>query len=304
MKCDAVFEGGGVKGLAFVGAIQETERRGYQFERLAGTSAGALIASLLAAGYSGKELETYSEQLSLSCFLDPNKLGKVPYIGRFLSICFYNGVYQGKLLEEWIKKMLLAKGIYTFGDLPNEKLKIVASDISRGKILILPDDLTEYQLDPHSFPISKAVRMSCSIPYFFQPEILRYKNKKVYIVDGALLSNYPIWIFDSKKNGSIRPTLGYRLRGAEQLTSTTPIYGPISMFFAIFSTMLEAHDRLYISKKDAARTMFIPVDDIKTTDFYLTNEQKKKLIQLGRLEASDFFNRRRFIHSSKTNAQI
>jgi hypothetical protein len=35
VKCDAVFEGGGVKGIAFVGAIQETEKRGYSFNQLA-----------------------------------------------------------------------------------------------------------------------------------------------------------------------------------------------------------------------------------------------------------------------------
>lgn len=290
MYCDAVFEGGGVKGIAFIGAIQEAEERGYRFKRLGGTSAGALIASLLAAGYTGKELEQYVDQLSFSSLLDRSELSKIPYLGNLLSLFFQNGIFQGKRLETWIKEMLLAKGVHTFGDLPANKLKIVASDISRGKFLILPDDLPAYNLDPYTFPIHQAVRMSCSIPYFLQPVTLRYRGKKVYIVDGALLSNYPIWLFDKKKDRHTCPTIGFRLKGAEQVAATTPIYGPVSMLFAIFSTMMEAHDRLYIKEKDAARTMFIPVENVRATDFQINAHKKKRLIQLGREEARRFFN--------------
>lgn len=288
MFCDAIFEGGGVKGIAFIGAIQEAEERGYRFKRLGGTSAGALIASLLAAGYTGKELEQYIDQLSFTSFLDRSELGKIPYLGNLISLIYKNGIFQGKRLEAWIKEMLLIKGVHTFGDLPANKLKIVASDISRGKFLILPDDLPAYNLDPQTFPIHRAVRMSCSIPYFFQPVTLSYQGKKVYIVDGALLSNYPIWLFDQKKDRHICPTIGFRLRGAEKM-STTPIHGPISMLWAIFSTMMEAHDRLHIKEKDAARTMFIPVENVKATDFQISRQKKKRLIQLGREEAKRFF---------------
>jgi len=50
LKTDAVFEGGGVKGIGLVGAVNEIEKAGYEFENLAGASAGAIVASLLAAG--------------------------------------------------------------------------------------------------------------------------------------------------------------------------------------------------------------------------------------------------------------
>ena len=52
---DAVFEGGGVKGIALVGAVAVAEEKGYRWANLAGTSAGAIVASLLAAGYTGAE---------------------------------------------------------------------------------------------------------------------------------------------------------------------------------------------------------------------------------------------------------
>ena len=64
LKTDAVFEGGGVKGIGLVGAVSEIEKAGYEFENLAGTSAGAIVASLLAAGYSSEELKRELEQLN------------------------------------------------------------------------------------------------------------------------------------------------------------------------------------------------------------------------------------------------
>ncbi len=63
MKYDLVFEGGGAKGMVFVGAIQEFEAREHSFDRLLGTSAGAITAALLAAGYTAQEmLEALNER--------------------------------------------------------------------------------------------------------------------------------------------------------------------------------------------------------------------------------------------------
>ena len=66
LKIDAVFEGGGVKGIGLVGAVAVTEERGYQFENLAGTSAGAIVAALIAAGYKSDKLKEIIENLDLS----------------------------------------------------------------------------------------------------------------------------------------------------------------------------------------------------------------------------------------------
>lgn len=72
----------------------------------------------------------------------------------------------GEALESWIRKMLEQKGIRTFADLPQGKLLITASDISNGTILVLPDDIRRFGIDPAKLDVAKAVRMSCSIPYF------------------------------------------------------------------------------------------------------------------------------------------
>ena len=63
MRYDLVFEGGGAKGMVFVGACEEFFNRGHSFDRLLGTSAGAITATLLSAGYTpGEMLQALSEK--------------------------------------------------------------------------------------------------------------------------------------------------------------------------------------------------------------------------------------------------
>nr|WP_269758351.1 patatin-like phospholipase family protein [Thalassobacillus sp. C254] len=107
------------------------------------------------------------------------------------------GIYKNDFLEFWLDTLLAAKGIVTFADLPEGRLKIIASDISNGRMLILPDDLQKYNMEAGDLKVSTAVTMSATIPFFFRPVIWKTKNqKKAYILDGWLLSNFPVWIFD------------------------------------------------------------------------------------------------------------
>ena len=79
-------------------------------------------------------------------------------------------------------------------------------------MLILPDDISRYGIDPMEFEIAKAVRMSISIPLYFKPIKFSYENGCSFIVDGGILSNFPIWIFDVE--GIPRwPTFGLKLVG-------------------------------------------------------------------------------------------
>src|SRR5579875_857595 len=67
---DAVFEGGGMRALAHLGALAVAEERGYRWYRLAGTSAGAMIAALIAAGYSAAELHAIMGAIDYRRFAD------------------------------------------------------------------------------------------------------------------------------------------------------------------------------------------------------------------------------------------
>ena len=76
------------------------------------------------------------------------------------------GLYKGERLEKWIAEKLRSRGIRTFADLPDQSLRIIASDLTNSTMLVLPDDLPKYHIDPNRFSVARAVRMSCSIPYF------------------------------------------------------------------------------------------------------------------------------------------
>lgn len=99
LKTDAVFEGGGVKGIGLVGAVYEIENAKYEFENIAGTSAGAIVASLLAAGYKSEEIKAELERLNYNDFKDEGLLDKLGVIGKGLSIGFEYGIYEGEYSE-------------------------------------------------------------------------------------------------------------------------------------------------------------------------------------------------------------
>ncbi|MFC5648659.1 patatin-like phospholipase family protein [Paenibacillus solisilvae] len=289
MKADAVFEGGGVRGIAFIGAIQVLEDSGYQWQRLAGTSAGSVVAALLACGYSAGELMEIMSTLDYSRLLGKTWIHDLPLVGKALPLLFRSGIYLNTPLEDKLTYWLGQKGVSTFGDLPEGKLKIIASDISSGRMLVLPDDLSRYRISPSQFPIAAAVRMSTTLPYFFQPYRLktRISREPYYILDGGLLSNYPIWIFDVE--GIPRwPTFGFRLLGEPTEAPFHDIHGPFSMFRAMFQTMLKAHDQRHVDKHARIRTVFIPTGQVTATQFDLSGEDRDFLVQSGQETARKF----------------
>lgn len=312
MKVDAVFEGGGVKGIGLVGAVSEVEKAGYEFENLAGTSAGAIVAALLAVGYSSSEIRFELERLNYNDFKDEGLLDKLGVIGKGMSIGFEYGIYEGEYFESWLEGLLRAKGKTLFGDIhiPGQteerykyKLQVVAADITDRRLLILPRDLKDFGFDPDRFSIARAVRMSMSIPLFFEPVRLGdASGREHFIVDGGVLSNYPVWLLDDGSSNPPWPTFGFKLMepNTRQLKepSRNPITNPVSFLKAIVGTMMDAHDKYHVTKTsgDLDRTIgistVVTINDrtreIKTTDFDITGEESIALFQNGVKEGQRF----------------
>lgn len=290
MKVDGVFAGGGIKAYAFVGAYEVLEHKGIEFVRLAGTSVGALFSAFIAAGYTSAQLHEMLEELDEKIFLDERfSLGYIPFF-KWLRIYHKLGLYKGEKLERWIEEKLAQKGVRTFGDLPKGSLKIVASDLTKGKLVVLPDDLPDYGYCPEKFPVAKALRMSVSIPYFYEPVKLFDKNSKFkysIIVDGGVLSNFPIWLFLEEKKKK-RPVIGFRLTPNLDSIPMNKNRNAIEMFHSLFDTMKKAHDVRYISKRHAKNIVFLPADNIKATDFDLSKQEKEALMQLGKERTESF----------------
>ncbi|MHB8170788.1 MAG: patatin-like phospholipase family protein [Thermincolia bacterium] len=301
MKADVVFEGGGVKAIALVGALVLAERLGYRWVNVAGTSAGALVGALVAAGYTAREIKKLIDELDFTNFCDKAILDRIPIMGPLLSIGLEMGLYEGKYLEDWVGEKLAAKGVKTFGDLVMDefthdrrfryKLQVIAADVSRGQMLVLPGDIVAYGIRPDHLEVARAVRMSNSLPFFFEPVIQAYQQKGQeefsYIVDGAILSNFPVWLFDTDRKPPW-PTFGFKLVGANE-GKPHRIHGPVSFLEAMFSTMLNAHDAHHIEKASFVRTISIPTYGIRTTDFHLSRSDRRRLYQSGQSAAQKFF---------------
>jgi len=283
MKVDAIFEGGGVRGISFVGAICCLEENNYEFQRLAGTSAGSIMAALLAVGYTGRELRSIID-IDYHKFLDKDRIQAIPLLGKPLGLLLENGMYQGNYIEEWMQDLLKTKRKTKFKDVMSfegkSRLKIIASDITKKEIMILPDDLPKYGVDPMEFEIARAVRMSAGIPFFFNPLEFQYQEGASYVVDGGILSNFPVWIFDVDRTPRW-PTFGFQLVGPGSSHPSLGRTDLLSYAFDIVEAILETDQSVFMRDKDSIRTISISTLGIKSTDFNLSKVDSIRLYQSG-----------------------
>ena len=303
---DLVFEGGGVKGIALVGAFSVLEERGYEPQNMAGASAGAIVAALLAAGYTAAELQEIIGGLDYYRFKDEAWEDRVPLAASSLSVLKDLGLYEGEAFSAWMRDLLEAKGVRTFGDLVRRedaelryryKAQVIASDVTERRLLVLPRDAPKLGItDPDDLGVALAVRMSMSIPIFFEP--VKFANPQTgrehLIVDGGMLSNFPVWLFDAEEPQW--PTFGLKL---VQTDPKAPIDGAppaprsgillvVDYLRSLVDTMMAAHDRLYIEENDFARTITIDTLGVGTTQFDLSSERALELFESGRVAAEEF----------------
>lgn len=312
---DLVFEGGGVKGIGLAGAIATLEDRGYMPQNVAGTSAGSISAALLAAGYSAAELREIIMDLDYRQFQDRGWEDRVPLIERSMSMLLDLGLYEGNFFLEWIRERLEAKGVRTFADLVHPeyaddprfryRLQVVASDVTKHELLVLPRDAKKLGIEPDDLDVALAVRMSMSIPVFFEPvRLVNPKTEETHIiVDGGMLSNYPVWLFDcDDASPPDWPTFGMLLvepkpripigaRLPKAKIAGSGAGAVLDYVKALAQTMMEAHDRMYVEQASYARTIPIPTLGVGTTEFDLSKERAVALFDSGRWAAEKFLDK-------------
>lgn len=320
-----VFEGGGAKGLAYLGALAVLEEKGIlsKIERIGGTSAGAINALLLGLGFHLKETQDIVKSLDFNDFMD-DSWGIVRDTGRLIEEF---GWYKGDFFRNWIAQLVKEKTgnpEATFAD-------IEAMKDRRGFKLLyfmgtnLSTSFSEVFSAEHTprCCVADAVRISMSIPLFFAAK--RSIRGDVY-VDGGILDNYPIKIFDREKYiqsenfikteyynkinaklaGALRPisgyvynkeTLGFRLDTKDEIVvfrdHAEPAHKNIRSFFdytwALMNTLLEAQQSSHLHNDDWARTIYIDTLGVGTTDFNLSPVKREELIQSGRHGALAYF---------------
>lgn len=246
----------------------------------------SLVAALQTAGEPVTRLAEMMRSIDYPKFLDRNLIGHVPLIGGGLSLLLSDGVYRGAYLEQLLGGLLADLGVHTFGDLrtgeaPEQfawSLVVTASDLSRRRLVRIPWDLDSYGIHPDDFSVARAVHASSAIPFVFEPVRVRGATW----VDGGLLSNFPVALFDRTDAEPRWPTFGIRLSARPGIPPTRPVQGPVSLGIAAIETLVSNQDNAYIDDPcTVRRTIFVPAHDVSPIDFDITAEQREALYQRG-----------------------
>lgn len=317
LRADLVLEGGGVKGIGLVGAISVLEEAGYRFERIAGTSAGSIVGALVAAGMTSAEMFEVMTTLDYARFRDSSWLTRVPLIGQAISLAVHQGVYEGRYVETFVAERLKDKGVITWADLkqddpgaslpPDHQYRLVVhvSDVTESALLRLPWVYgPRFGIDADAQRVADAVRASASIPFFFRPKKLdRPDGAKSWLLDGGMLSNFPIDVFDRTDGLPARwPTIGIKL-SAEKSPGTggNKVTGLITLGKAMVGTLTSWYDRMHINNPDVVRrTIFVDTTGVRSTDFGITRRQQEQLYENGRVAATTWLARQRADDAERT----
>jgi NTE family protein len=302
-----VFEGGGVRGLAYIGGVQYLEEIGVlkRVENFAGSSAGAIIACLLACSYNSKELYDILENVDMTRFLDGyartcilKPLWKLRGIRRVMKRF---GYHPGAYFEKWFDSLLFRKtGIrkITFGHLYNltrKRLVITGSCINKQEL-----HLYHHESNPQ-MPVSRAVRISMSIPLVFEPVVW----KKDVLIDGGIFNNYPLFVFNDPvlpntktkmyirdTEGVSKHTLGLKLMEMNEKVGTLSIASSHkvnttekrnigSYLHDIFNGMFLQIERMHMTSAYWEQTAVIRTDGVGIVEFDMSKHKKEALIQSG-----------------------
>jgi len=319
-----VMEGGGVKGIAYIGALQALDELGVlgNITRVGGTSVGAVNALMLGLGYMPDEMSEVLYNMNFRNFMDDD-WGIIRDTHRLIN---EYGWYKGKFLRDWISKLVerkVGKGEATFAD-----VHAVAPYQGYREMYFTGCNLSTHYCEVFSYEhtpemcVADAVRISMSIPLFFTA--VKVGPRDDVYVDGGVLSNYPVKLFDRRKyTGNYRQTeyydehnqqlldegrnvsdyvynkdtLGFRLDSAEEIATfrdhAEPPVHEITDFFsyivALVETVVGAQSNVHLHSDDWQRTVYVDTLGVKTTEFDITRTQKNALVNSGRKGVEDYF---------------
>lgn len=293
-----VLSGGGIKGIAYCGALKVLEElcilqsiKGY-----AGTSAGSIVAGLLAIGYTSNEILDIMKAIDFESLVDD----KIGYVRDSYNLIKDYGIAPGKTIYELMGDYIKSKtsnSDYTFGDLYTDhqiSLVIVGTDLKTRNAVYF------YHGTYPNMSIRQAIRISMSIPFLFEP--VSYDN--MLCVDGGLVDNYPLHVFDGDKPNDIKSRMNlcvpnHKVLGLNIMTDSdvsslienkphdvSNLYEFCSSMLDTFMTELE---RRMMTPSYFKRTINIRTRDYDSTNFNLTDQQKTELMNEGEKGTRQFF---------------
>ena len=282
-----IFEGGGIKGAAYARIPEILEEFGIlkNIKKIAGSSAGSIAALMLALEYSPKMIKEIIQNMDFNKFVD-----NTYYSVTGFKICTKLGINSGDYLTEWIKSLIMTKtGNKNTTFIELHKLNKLELVITGTSMLTRKTEYFSYKTTPN-MPIWQAVRISITIPIFFVP--IKYND--AFYLDGGILSNFPIWIFDGNKydidlmdlENKNHKTLGFKLISRVDESDGEKLHNKLKSFslfpliwlcIQLILLLIKYIDDSYTVYDYWDRTVGIDVMDVKSTDF---DTDKDKLIKL------------------------
>lgn len=318
-----VLEGGGVRGLAYSGALEVLEQKDilHNIENVAGSSVGSIAGLAVALGYSAPEIDSILQNLQIGEFNDGGF-----FFGRIRRIKTEYGMYKGDALEEWIAQLIQNKTgnpNLTFKNLHEMHLMnntfkdfyCTGTNITQQRVSIL-----SWKTFP-DMELKTAVHISSCIPFYYKPVPIDNTGSEVSLkdtltkydlfVDGGMLCNYPINMFDSCTDNKGNPlicknvvynqqTLGLKLERGDQIkefekgkTDIAPyqINNMKAYSSAVMNLMMESLNRKSPDlANEKGRTIYISYGDISGRPRKVSATERKILHDNGKAAADKFFN--------------
>ncbi len=268
-KYFCILGGGGIRGAAYTGAIKALKELNLEITGFAGSSIGAVVASLLTFGYKEEEIQKIFNGINFEFFNDINlNFGKDFAISR------------GSKFYEWIKDKIEEK---FYQDKENkEKLPVKFKDIDK-ELIIFSVDLTTSKFHEFSkqktpdVEIAQAIRISVAMPGLYAPVF----NEDECLVDGDLLKSVPLWKVSETINKKEEKILEFRLEGNE---TKKKIKNTFEYLNAVYDTVSGvASDYIINTYKNCDRYDYIKIDlnNISVVDFMINDEKKKSMSKIG-----------------------
>ncbi len=308
-----VFEGAGIRGIAYSGVIQQLEAYALidDIKRVGGTSAGAITAMMLSIGYSSEEVYNIIPETQFQKFNN----GSFWFFGGIHRMNKRFGWYKNKRFEKWLEEIIEAKtgdAEITFMEIKErgfKELYVTATCLNKQKLLVF--SASTYP----SMKIKDAVKISMSIPLYFEANFIDeqgalYKNYEDQenldiVVDGGIIANFPIEIFDSVSVDAAgvqyripnNKTLGVRIDADEQIANDKNGLGLVEMEVSDFKSYIEAFyiltleslNRSQLTTEDWERTISVSSVGISPRIKRLENEEKERLVNSGVQAVIEFF---------------
>jgi len=318
-----VLEGGGVRGLAYAGVFSVLEQKGVlqSIEKVGGSSAGSIAGMLVCIGYNAAEIDSLMMELPVQKFKD----GYGGLIGKYKRLKSDFGIFKGDAFEKWLQQLVAHKtgnAKLTFAQLH----KLHANNSLYKDLYCTGTNLSKQQLEIFSYettpdmPLALAVRISGGVPLYFEPVALDNQLHKIrkndtvsfvnYYVDGGMLCNYPISMFDTCGDNGPNPllcnnikfnnhTIGIKLERPQQIDSLNqnniriPAFdiSRFSEYLSAFSNLLmETLSRKYPGlENERSRTIYVSQGNISSIIKKTKQQDKLLLYENGVNAANNFF---------------